>query len=380
MNRFQEKLLHRKALRVRQKGGRFVFLLSLSGEELLQLASVSRVSRDDHGKLIGYQRKEVKRHVQEIADYLNAPDMLLAHPIIVSFGSNVKFVSSRGQNVSDGLACAGHLKIPIPRNQEEKPAWIVDGQQRALAIGLCKEKGFAVPICAFIADDVELQRDQFMRINNTKPLPRGLVTELLPEVSSPLPPHLAIRKIPSTLCDLLNRDQKSPFHGLIHRPSNDSKDGNRAVVTDTVIVKMIEESLTQTAGCLFPYRNVATGEYDHSGIWAVLQLYWSAVRETFPEAWGKPPTQSRLMHGVGIRSMGKLMDRIMATVDPRGKDAYKTVRLQLASIAPACHWTSGEWAGLGGIAWNELQNLHTHLSMLSNYLIRAHIDRREETL
>jgi DGQHR domain-containing protein len=377
MNPFPKKLLQRKALRVRQKGDRFIFLLSLRGEELLQLASVSRVSRDDHGKLIGYQRKEVKRHVQEIADYLNATDMLLAHPIIVSFGSNVKFVSSRGQNVSDGLACAGHLKIPIPGPQQEKPAWIVDGQQRALAIGLCKEKGFAVPICAFIADDVELQRDQFMRINNTKPLPRGLVTELLPEVSSPLPPHLAIRKVPSALCDLLNRDQKSPFHGLIHRPSNDSKNGNRAVVTDTVIVKMIEESLTQTAGCLFPYRNVATGEYDHSGIWSVLQLYWSAVRETFPDAWGKPPSQSRLMHGVGIRSMGKLMDRIMATVDPRGKDAYKTVRLQLAAIAPACHWTSGQWPGLGGIAWNELQNLHTHLSMLSNYLIRAHIDQRE---
>ena len=241
MNTFQKKLLLRKALRVRQKGGRFIFLLSLRGEELLHLASVSRVSRDDHGKLIGYQRKEVKRHVQEIADYLNATDMLLAHPVIVSFGSNVKFVSSRGQNVSDGLACAGRLKIPIPSHPEEKPAWIVDGQQRALAIGLCKEKGFAVPICAFIADDVELQRDQFMRINNTKPLPRGLVTELLPEVSSPLPPHLAIRKVPSTLCDLLNRDQKSPFHGLIHRPSNDSKDGNRAVITDTVIVKMIEE-------------------------------------------------------------------------------------------------------------------------------------------
>lgn len=377
MKKLQKKFLYRKALRIRQKAGRFIFLLSLRGEELLNLASVSRVSRDDHGKLIGYQRKEVKRHVQEIADYLNTTDMLLAHPVIVSFGSNVKFVSSRGRNVSDGLASAGRLKIPIPNHPEEKPAWIVDGQQRALAIGLCKEKGFAVPICAFIADDVELQRDQFMRINNTKPLPRGLVTELLPEVSSPLPPHLAIRKVPSTLCDLLNRDQKSPFRGLIHRPSNDSKNGNRGVVTDTVIVKMIEESLTQTAGCLFPYRNVATGEYDHSGIWAVLQLYWSAVRETFPEAWGKPPTQSRLMHGVGIRSMGKLMDRIMATIDPRGKDAYKTVRLQLASVAPACHWTSGQWPGLGGIAWNELQNLHTHLSMLSNYLIRAHIDRRE---
>ena len=53
---------------------------------------------------------------------------------------------------------AGHLKIPILRNhQEEKPAWIVDGQQRALAIGLaCKERGLPItPFVAFIADDVE---------------------------------------------------------------------------------------------------------------------------------------------------------------------------------------------------------------------------------
>ena len=100
MNKLQKKLLHRKALRVRQNGGRFVFLLSLRGEELLHLASVSRVSRDDHGKLIGYQRKEVKSSaVQEIADYLNATDMLLAHPSHRDLipGPNVKFVSSRGQ-------------------------------------------------------------------------------------------------------------------------------------------------------------------------------------------------------------------------------------------------------------------------------------------
>ena len=39
-----------------------------------------------------------------------------------------------------------------------------------------------VPVNAFIADDVPSQRDQFLRVNNTRPLPRGLITELLPEV------------------------------------------------------------------------------------------------------------------------------------------------------------------------------------------------------
>ena len=375
----KRKFIERKALKVMQKGDRCFYLLSLKGSELLELAGVSRVNRDNSGKLIGYQRAEVRRHVREIADYLETPEMILAHPIILSFNSDVKFVSSRGQKNSDGIASGGYLRIPIPAGDSEKPAWIVDGQQRAMAIGLCADKNFAVPLCAFIADEVELQRDQFLRINNTRPLPRGLVTELLPEVSSPLPPKLAIRKVPSALCDLLQREEKSPFAGLIRRPSNSGKQSDRSVVTDTVIVKMIEESLTQPSGCLFPYRNIATGEYDQAGIWNILVTYWSAVRDTFPEAWGKPPTESRLMHGVGIRAMGKLMDRIMSSVDVRRKDAHKIVRQELQVIAPVCQWTEGEWEQLGGLAWNELQNLHKHLSMLSNFLIRAHLDKRITT-
>lgn len=379
MKALRKRTLERKALKVHQKDGKCVYLLSLRGSELTELAGVSRVNRDDAGKLIGYQRAEVRRHVREIADYLESPGMLLAHPIILSFNSDVRFVSSRGQKTSDGLAVAGTLRIPIPLNKAEKPAWIVDGQQRALAISLCSDKEFAVPICAFIADDVELQRDQFLRINNTRPLPRGLVTELLPEVTSPLPPKLAIKKIPSALCDLLNREEKSPFRGLIRRPSSGLEDIKRCVVTDTVVVKMIEESLTQTSGCLFAYRNVATGEYDEAGIWAVLTTFWSAVRDTFPSAWGKPPTESRLMHGVGVRALGKLMDRIMSQIDVRRKDAVKLVRQELELVAPVCRWTEGEWEGLGGISWNELQNFHKHLSMLSNFLIRAHLDRRQRT-
>ena len=332
--------------------------------------------RSDSGRIIGYQRAEVRKHVKEIADYLRTPKMILAHPIIISFGSQVKFVSSRGQKTTDGLSVAGMLRIPFSKGQENKPAWIVDGQQRALAISQLNQRSFPVPICAFVADDVELQRDQFLRINNTKPLPRGLVTELLPEVSSSLPPNLAMRKVPSALCEMLNREDSSPFKGMIRRASTPAKEKDRAIVSDGVIVKMIEDSLTHTSGCLFPYRNVATGETDHNGIWAVLHLFWTAVRETFPDAWGKPPAKSRLMHGVGIRAMGKLMDRIMGSIDPRDRDAARRIRQELKGIAPLCHWTSGKWESLGGIAWNELQVVHKHLSMLSSFLIRAHLENR----
>lgn len=375
VSRRKPKCIERRALRIAQPSGTDLFLLTLSGSELLEISGISRVSRDDDGKLIGYQRPEVKKHVREISDYLQSPGMILAHPIILSFSSSVRFTSSRGRKTNDGLAVSGMLEIPVPGKDDAKPAWIVDGQQRALAISLCFRKEFAVPICAFIADDVEIQRDQFLRINNSRPLPRGLVTELLPEVTTILPPNLAMKRIPAALCDLLNRDDASPFKGLIRRSSTDETQRKKCVVTDTVLIKMLGESLTQTAGCFFPYRNIATGECDHSMIWHLLVSYWTAVKETFPEAWALPPTRSRLMHGVGIRAMGKLMDRIISAGNGLHENAVAEFKRELAFVAPYCRWTSGNWEEIGGMRFDDLQNVPKHLSVLTNYLVRKYVEK-----
>jgi hypothetical protein len=85
------------------------------------------------------------------------------------------------------------------------------------------------------------------------------------------------------------------------------------------------------------------------------------------------------MHGIGLRSMGKLMDRIMGSVDLRDKSASTFVRKELQMIADLCRWTDGEWDSLGGIAWNELQNVHKHHSMVSNFLIRSYMERRGQS-
>lgn len=367
--------LARRALRMTQAGGSPLYLFSLTAREILQVADISRVSRDDAGELIGYQRPEVRQHIQEITDYLDGDDVLFPNPIIIALPSTVRFVSSRGPGNSDPTATAGTLEIPLANGDGRKPGWIVDGQQRALALAKAKRQDFPVPVNAFVADSVDVQRDQFLRINNTKPLPRGLVTELLPKISSPLPPRLSLRQTPSSLCDLLNRDEESPFCGLIRRPSTSKEDRDKAVITDTIIVDMLKESLTSPSGCLFPYRNLSSGETDFAGLWAALLLYWTAVKDTFPQAWGKPPTQSRLMHGTGIRAMGRLMDRVMAATDPTHDDAATQVRAELALLAPHCHWTSGRWEALE-LRWNEIQNLHRHTHELSSFLIRTYLQAR----
>jgi DGQHR domain-containing protein len=376
-NRRPPPVIVRRALLLNQTGRYPLYSFSLTGEEILQIADISRVARDEAGELIGYQRPAVRRHIQEIVEYLDSDEVLFPNPIILALSSSVKFRHSRGPNVSDGFAAAGTLEIPVPQpGRGDKPGWIVDGQQRALALSMAERKDFPVPVNAFVADSVEMQRDQFLRVNNTKPLPRGLVAELLPTVTTSLPPRLALSRTPSALCDLLSRDPASPFYELIRRPSSTGEKRKQAVVSDTALIGTLQESLSSASGCLFPYRNMTTGETDFDGIWAALVLYWGAVRDTFPEAWGKPPARSRLMHSAGIRAMGRLMDKVLSSVDARESSAERRVREDLALVAPHCHWTEGHWEGLGGLRWDEVQNVPRHVRELSSFLVRVHLQVR----
>lgn len=364
--------IERRALRFRQSPDCLLYIFSLTAAQILQIADISRVSRDQSGDLIGYQRPEVRQHIQEITDYLDGDEVIFPNPIIIALPTSVKFKNGRGIGVDGDHGDQGRILIPVPPEDSPKVGWIVDGQQRALALARAKRQDLAVPVNAFVTDSIDIQRDQFLRINNTRPLPRGLVTELLPTISSPLPPRLAVRKAPSELCDLLNRDEASPFYGLIKRSSTSTAQRKQTTITDTSIVKMLDDSLNQPSGCLFPFRNISTGETDFAGIWQLLLTYWNAVKETFPDAWGKPPAQSRLMHGAGLRAMGRLMDRLMATVDVRQKAAADQVLKDLSLIAPYCHWTSGTWDELD-MRWNDIQNLGRDMNKLSNYLMRVYL-------
>jgi hypothetical protein len=156
----------------------------------------------------------------------------------------------------------------------------------------------------------------------------------------------------------------------------DKKSG--AVITDNSLVLAIGESLNSPLGVLFPYRNLADGTTDTAGIRQLLITYWTAVRRLFPDAWGKTPTESRLMHGLGIRAMGRLMDRIMVSIDAAAPSAIDDVTTELRRVAPVCRWTHGTWEGLR-VDWNGLQNNPKDISTLSNYLVRAYLQARTST-
>lgn len=371
----QSKVIRRRALRITQAEGHPLYLFALRPDELFEVADIARVGRDEGGELLGYQRPEVRKHVQNIVDYLdgNGGEVLFPNALILALSSKAKFVAVRGPRVDDGeVGEAGTIEIVVPPTSQPKPAWIVDGQQRAMALSKCNRRDLPVPISAFVADDLETQREQFVRVNSTKPLPRGLLSELLPRIGSNISPTLAAKRAPAALCEMLNTDPDSPFAGLIKRSSLTAKQKKAAFVSDTALIRVLEDSFSSPAGCLFTYRNLATGETDFDSVRHILIAYWSSVRDVWPTAWGKNPQTSRLMHSVGLLAMGRLMDRVMGSLDASDPKLAQKVKKTLLPLRDHCHWTAGTWPEMG-LRWNELQNVPSHLKHLTNYLLRLHL-------
>lgn len=356
-----------RALRTRQGSGVNVFSFFIKGSEIARVAEISRISRDDDDSLKGFQRKEIQNHVKGIIEYLDRGDVLFPNAIILALSPEVSFKQSRGptpEGVAE-VAQIGTLSIPI-REEGHRVAWIVDGQQRSLALSRTTNSDIAVPVVAFISGDIETQREQFILVNKARPLPVRLINELLPEIGVQLPRDLSMRRIPSELCNLLNRDPKSPFFELIRRMSQE--DLKSAVIIDTALIKVMRNSINNPLGALALYKDTGDGQSDIDGMYRTMFAFWRAVKDEFPEAWGKPPTKSRLMHSAGIQAMGVLMDRIMTRLHGRG-DPRNEIQQSLRRLRPHCHWTEGTWDGLG-LKWNEVQNVPKHVRGLSDLLVR----------
>ena len=106
---------------------------------------------------------------------------------------------------------------------------------------------------------------------------------------------------------------------------------------------------------------------------SIVNSFWTAVRELFPDAWAMPPRRSRLMHGAGVVAMGYVMDAIA--------DRYRSQTMtpalfqqDLEPLVEICRWTHGYWDFGGGDVrkWNEVQNTSKDVFRLANLLLIAY--------
>src|SRR5206468_12454571 len=124
-----------RALKTRQGGGTEVYSFFIPGGELSRIADITRLERGQNDLLKGFQRKEIKNHVRSIVQFLNQGSVLFPNAIIVALAPEVRFKKSRGPALTGTMKAvqAGALSIPL-REEGSRSAWIVDGQQRSIAL------------------------------------------------------------------------------------------------------------------------------------------------------------------------------------------------------------------------------------------------------
>jgi DGQHR domain-containing protein len=324
-----------------------VFTFAATAEEVLATCEISRLGRTEEGELFGFQRPQIAGHIQEIRDYLRSSDAVLPNAIVVGFLGGVKVKSA-----SNG---AFGLTVSTARG---KPGFVVDGQQRLTALSQAQLKNFQVFVSCVLCDSDEELRRQFILINNTRPLPKSLIYELLPEVGS-LPKRLTSRAFAASLAERLNYSSDSSLVGLIRMHTN--PDG---VIRDTSLQKVIMNSAD--SGAIREHAHAPT----RLGFgFDLLSSFYGAVADVFPQAWnGQTPQTSRLVHGAGVVAMGYVMETLYSRTGSLSRDKFAE---GLEPLRRRVAWTSGRWSFPDGsiVQWDEIENTSRQIQRLALYLV-----------
>ena len=328
----------------RQSSEHQVLTFAADAADVLRFATIDRIGRDAQGELSGFQRPQVASHIREIRDYLGKPNAVLPNPIVVAFIDRVS-IEDHGNGTST-------LAIDVSKGA---PGLVVDGQQRLSAL---TELGrdFQVFVSALVCrDEAELRR-QFVLINNSKPLPKSLIYELLPSVDD-LPPRLSRRSMAADLTARLNFE-KTALRG--HIKQHTCPDG---IIADTVIQKIIMESLSNGV-----MRDLIKRKSGPDKCVRLVSNFFEAVKRVWPDAWwGHKPSTSRLIHGAGIQAMGDVMEVLAERGEASTIDEFQA---GLQCLVGKTAWTEGEWVLGGEIRrWNGIQNINRDIALLKHYLV-----------
>lgn len=336
------------AILPRQSDKYIVFAFCARAADVLRFAAIDRIGRRKDGTLRGFQRPQVAAHIKEIRTYLERDDAVLPNSVVVAF--------TRGITLTPNGSIA---KVEID-GSDGTVGFVVDGQQRLSALEGLPDRDFEVFVSGIVCESEEELRKQFILINNTRPLPKPLIYELLPTVNG-LPHRLSSRSEAAALVERLNYDEASSLHGQIKQHTNPE-----GVLQDTVMQKLIMASLSDGA-----LRELSRDEDGIERSFQLVSNFFAAVQQVFRDAWvGQKPRTSRLVHGVGIMALGYVMEHLHAA---RGAFEAEDFKPYLELLRGATAWTSGTWDfGKGNQRpWNGLQFVPRDYMELSQYRLSS---------
>ena len=338
-----------KAVRAQQSKDHYVFSFAANPHDVLSFSEIERVGRNEDGQLKGFQRHQISSHIKEIRDYLKREDALLPNAVIIAFIDGVSV-----KDLGNGI-----LDITID-STEKKPGFVVDGQQRLTALSGIDKPEFQVFVSALICKDYNELRQQFILINNTRPLPKTLIYELLPTVEG-LPERFTVRSFAAKMVDTLNFTPGSNLFGEIRQHTNPT-----GVLSDTAMQKFIMNSSSD--GIL---RELIKEENFEEQAYDIINNFFGAVIKVFKPEWvGMVPRTSRLRHGAGLVALGYVMELLYSSW---GATTIEEFAEGLELIKPHTAWTSGVWEleDNDSRPWNGIQNTPSDVYLLSKYLVKV---------
>lgn len=335
-----------RAIVAQQSAKHTALMIAAPAREVLAWARIECVERGGEGVPRGFQRPQIASHVRQIRDYLAQPDAVLLSPIVVAFVGGVKIVDK-----GDGMATISMSPDLSGRG------FVVDGQQRLSSLCELPNKNVEVIVSVLVCTDYAELRRQFILINNTRPLSKALIQELLPGVGH-LPPRLAARADAACLTQRLNYDETSSLRGQICQHTHPT-----GVIKDTAIQKVIMSSAAD--GVL---RELRGWDDAAERSFRLMSDFYGAVQDVFAEDWnGHTAKTSRLVHGTGIVALGFVMEWLYVREGARNRAAFGK---GLSVLKGRTAWTNGSWKlGDEVVPWNGLQNVQRHIMALAQHLL-----------
>lgn len=322
------------------------------------LRSFARIDRLDAFSGEGQQRAEIKKHVQEIAKGITGGTQVPNSVLLVfveeltrtepeeedeELGGLFVFVRPKSDWVEVPSPTGGpsvqrfrFVEIDIPFRRAafdgEKPALLVDGQQRTAALALVsvdEVPAFDLSVNAVVADETDAKR-VFQIANSTVKIATDFSLALLASMDE-APGYLKSEKIRAgAVRKLALADPDSPFHNLVRYPG--------AKVPGAVVAY---NSLFHVAG-IFEASGLPVD--DAQVLSELIKRGFNIVKEVWPDAWGKRPTESKLMHGAGLRALASVLTLKLEVAHSNGRDlasedVWSEIRASIERLAAVVPWT-----------------------------------------
>lgn len=366
---------------------------------------LARVDRLDALAGKGNQRDEINSHVRKIAAGISAGTQV-PNPILLTLlsdqivspddeGAPESFVriTPLGEftRVASSIESAAvvqefrpvQIDFPFRRAafDEEKSALLVDGQQRTAALSLVdidRVPSLYLSVNAEIAS-AEEAKAIFIVANSTAKIETQFSRALLATMDQS-PGYLTTERPRALAAKILAIvDKESPFFELVQYPGVKSTRKPPPPVAYNSLFQVL--SIFVESGLPLPEKN------PEQQLARMVSRGFNLIKKTWPSAWGIKPSESRLMHGVGLRSMATLIASKLESLytnfggNLESNDMWLEIEASLKRLQPQLIWrvadTTNALKGAVKMYQEEIsnrQNTTQDISALTKAIKRLSLD------